>query len=53
MKADEIKIDDIVVTLTGERYRVSDIYDNVITAFHCRYGQCDPIHISKVLRVEN
>ena len=52
MKADEIKIDDIVVTLTGERYRVSDIYDNMIAAYHCRYGRCDLFLVSSVLRVE-
>lgn len=52
MTASGIKIDDIIVTLTGERYRVSDIYDNVITAYHCRYGRCDLFLVSSVLRVE-
>lgn len=52
MTASEIKIDDIIVTLIGERYRVSDIYDNVITAFHCRYQTCDVFLVSNVLRVE-
>ena len=52
MKASEIKIDDIIVTLTGERYRVSDIYDGIITGFHCRYQTCETIHVSKILRVE-